>query len=230
MGVKAQAPSTSAGVTTVFRRLVSERIRAESDADTAALRRLVDRALVYIDNDGSRRTADERASSIAAAGREEGVRHDVDSVHASRAGELAFVDYRATTSFTLGSRNVVLASRALDTFVLRDGRWRLLRHAETRILDVPAAVPLDSAVIAEYVGRYESWPGNVDTITRNGNQLSHQSTAEDRPIPIVAAASDAFHEIGNPILVVFTRGRSGAVNGYVMHFPDGQVVQARRLP
>lgn len=230
LGLNAQVPVRSDSTRALFQRLITERTTASADADTAALRRLVDPTMVYLDNDGSRRTMEEHLRSIAAAGKEEGIIHQVDSLHVFRAGDVALVDYRSTISMRFGSRDLVWPYRSLDTFARRSGGWLLIRHAEMHILAVPSPVALDSAALDEYVGRYEWWPGNVDTIRRQGNQLSHQLTIEERAIPIVPATRESFHEVGDPTLVVFARDSTGRVAGYVMHFPDGQVVRARKLP
>lgn len=213
-----------------FQRLVTRRIAAKAGADTAALRKLLDPRLIYLDNDGSRQTVEEHLATVAAAGKEEGTEHEVDSLHVLRIGDVALVDYRSVVRMRFGSRDLVWPFRSQDTFALRGGRWLLLGHNETHILDVPSAVPVDSALLAEYAGRYEWWPGNIDTITRRGDRLSHQLTVEERALPIEAATPESFHEVGDPILAVFTRDTAGRVTGYVLHFPDGQVIRARKLP
>jgi hypothetical protein len=158
------------------------------------------------------------------------MRHDIDSVHVLRIAELTLMDYRTTSTMRFGSRSVSWHYRALDTFILRGHQWLLLRHAETAASAVPASIAIDSAALADYVGRYEWWPGNVDTITLRGSQLSHRLSVEDHAIPVVAATPESFHEVGDPTLVVFVRNKSGHVVGYVMRFFDGQVLRARRLP
>lgn len=56
------------------------------------------------------------------------------------------------------------------------------------------------------------------------------AAGKEQATPIVAATAESFREVGDPILVVFSRDKTGNVAGHVMHFPDGQLLRARKLP
>jgi len=227
--LRAQASSTDS-LSPIFRRLISARLTAAKHADTAAYRRLADPQLVFVDEDGVRTTVAERLRQLAAHGAEdERVHYDVDSLHVSVMGDMALVDYLGIEHEPLGPREHISSHRTLDTYLLRGGQWRLLRHADVLTLALPAPVKLTAAALDEYVGRYEWWPGYIDTITRQGNQLFDQSTGEKKASLNLAATPESFYIAGDPALLVFVRDKTGRVVGYVLHWPDGQVMSARRL-
>jgi ketosteroid isomerase-like protein len=231
-GLHAQALNADS-TNALLLRLIHERGKAFRASDTTAYRRLVDPAMVYIDDDGSRRTADEYITNFAAAAKTSENAHPgrghIDSLHVLRAGDMAFVDYLAVNSQSYGSGQFTSPYRVLETFVRREGRWLLLRHAETHAVVMPARVAVDSSLLAGYVGRYEWWPGYIDTITRVGNQLYDQGSNEQQVVLNIAATPESFFIAGNPSLLVFVRDTTGHVVGYVLHWPDGQVTRARRL-
>jgi hypothetical protein len=227
--LRAQA-TASPDPTGVFQRLISERYAAVTRADTAAYRRLADPWLVFLEDDGSRKSIGDRVREIAAKGPEnDRLRRDVDSLHVDIAGNVALVDYWIVEHEPLGPREQLSPYRALDVYALRGGQWRLLRHAETHGLALPAPVTLSASALDEFVGRYEWWPGYIDTITRQGDQLFDQTTGEKKATLNLAATPESFYIAGEAALLVFVRDKTGRVVGYVLHWPDGQVTSARKL-
>ena len=93
----------------------------------------------------------------------------------------------------------------------------------------PAAV--DSVTLQDYVGRYEyeAWPGYIDTVTRKGLQLYVQSTGDKEATPLNAATPNAFYLTGEPIFIVFTRGRDGLVSGIGANWPGGEWREGRKM-
>jgi hypothetical protein len=84
-------------------------------------------------------------------------------------------------------------------------------------------------VLDEYVGRYEWWPGYVDVISRNGDQLFGQATGEAKASLNQAATPESVFISGDASLLVFIRDKTGRVGGYILHWPDGQVTRARKV-
>jgi Domain of unknown function (DUF4440) len=225
----AQTAASADSSDAFFRRLIVDRLTAANRGDTVAWRPFLAREAVFINDDGSRDNADEEARRVT--GDTSGP-PDIDSVHAYQTGEVAVVDYVAFERVHFGPRDVVLRSRLFDTFVRRGGRWLVLRHTNTRILAALTPVVVDSAVLDEYVGRYEWWPGYVDTFTRVGNQLFEQGTGDKKASLNLAATPQAFFVAADPGagLLVFIRDKTGHIVGYLVHWLDGQVTPARKLP
>ena len=230
--LQSQTPAPADSLTGLFASLIAKRIQANVRADTAAYHHLVDPALVYFDDDGSRQDFSERMRRIAtgvAGGGAGKFRRDVDSLHVVVTGEVAFVDYWIVVRVPFGPRTRAEPYRNLDTFIRRGGEWLLIRHAETHALSSPSALVVAPSLLADYVGRYEWWPGYVDTITLAGGQLFERGTGEAEAALNIAASPEAFFVKGDPSLIVFVRNRSGRVTGYVLHWPDGQITAARKV-
>jgi len=90
--------------------------------------------------------------------------------------------------------------------------------------DAPDVRSLD-----DYVGRYEWWPGYVDIITRQGNALFGQDSPHAAPTRMEASSWESFFVKDDASQVTFVRDRHGRVTQYLLHFPNGQVVVARKL-
>ena len=226
----AQARPSADTSSAFFERLIAERRAAAKRGDTVAYRHFVDPDMVYIDDDGSRQSFGEHLRRVAAAGEEEDrIHRDIDSLHVYFVGDVALVDYWTLLRERYGSRDVTSPYRVLDTFVLRGDQWLLVRHAETHALALPTPIAMSSSALNDYVGRYEWWPGYIDTITRVGNQLFEQGTGEKTATLNFAATPEAFYIAADPSLLVFVRDKTGRVVGYLLHWPDGQVTSARRL-
>lgn len=230
-GVRAQAPTSNDSVTTLFGHLIAERAVLAQQADTAGFRRLIDPAVVYLNDDGARESTDQHIRSLLNR-RDEltSSRWENDSLHVTVIGDVALIDYRSIQHRRYGLRDLNFRYRCLDVFVRREGAWLLLRHTETHALAQPIPQKVGASVLDDYVGRYEWWPGYFDSITRRGGQLFMQLTGEAGATMSRAATPESFYFAGDPSLVVFTRDKSGHVVGYVEHEPDGQVIRARRVP
>jgi len=229
--LQAQSPASRDSSSALFRRLIMERGASAQHADTASYRHFVAPEMIYLDDDGSRQAVEEHIKGIAAKGPDDArIRNDIDSLHVFRVGDIALVDYWNVKHVPYGSRDHATASRSLETFVLRDGQWLLLRHTEVQALALPTPTAVRASVLDEYVGQYQWWPGYIDTITRVGDQLFDQSTGEKKATLNLAATPEAFYLPGDASLLVFIRNRAGRVVGYLVHWPDGQVTPTRKLP
>ena len=70
----------------------------------------------------------------------------------------------------------------------------------------------------------------MDTITRRGDRLYIQSNGEGEEAPLTAAGNGGFFIDGDPAVAFFSRDSSGKVVAELVHFLDGRLVTARRLP
>ena len=211
----------------VFRNLILQRVQAHSRGDLAGYRALLTDDFVHVDDAGKRRTVGEMASLVGKGNHD---KWEVGELHARHISDsLAIVDCEVTELVPFGPREVRMPLHETDVFVLSGDRWLFREHAETHALDSPKPTAPDSKTLDDYVGRYEWWPGCVDTFTRKGNQLFGQSTDDDSPTELHAASNEAFFVEGDPGLTLFVRGPTGKVIHELIHFPDGKVILARRL-
>lgn len=229
--LRAQAASSADSAAAPFARLIADRTAVVARADTAAYRRMVDPALVFVDDNGTRSNVDQHIRDFLKSSDELAhVRWDIDSLHVSVRGDVAFVEYRELQHRPVGSRDFISPYEVSESYVRRGNRWLPFRHAEAHALALPAPRTLETPVLDDYVGRYEWWPGYVDVISRRGNDLFNQATGDKEATLNRAATPEAFYIDGDPSLLVFLRDSTGRVVAYILHEPDGQVTRARKLP
>lgn len=157
-------------------------------------------------------------------------RFAVDSVHATRFGDVVIVDYLRTDTWPLGDSSSTDSYRALDVFVMRDRRWQLERHTQVWLTSPVTALASDFASMNAFVGHYRIGPGYVDNVHWEGDDLVATSTGQTVGARLVPVSATAFSPDGVGALIVFERNASGRVVGYVQAYPDGRVVRAARLP
>ena len=225
----AQLPASDS-INSLFAQLLANRTAVAKRVDTAAYRRLIDPSFVYIADNGVRETGDEHIRALPARFKElNQSRFENDSLKVYMRDGVAFVDYRTLQHQLQGTRDMTWAYRVSETYVRPDHQWLLMRHAEVRIISQPITQQLNKSLLAEYVGRYEWWPGYVDVISRRGNQLFNQVTGDAKAELNLAATPESFFIAHDPSLIVFIRDEKGHVIAYLLHLPDGQVIRARKL-
>ena len=222
-------PAAASADERVFHDLILRRRVAYGHGDTAAYGRLVSPGVVHIDDRGQRR---DRAALMKLVHANVGgrARYEVGQVHVRRGGAVALADCDVMEYISFGPREQKISAHESNVFERRDGRWLLLQHSETPILSQPASVALDSAALEQYVGRYEWYPGYIDTISRRGARLFIRSTGDAEPVALTAAGDGAFFVDGDPTVGFFLRGSSGKVSAELIHFLDGRLVTAPRIP
>lgn len=220
---------------TVAPRGLSEEIfSAIARADSTVLRSRLGDDLRWVL--GSSGTVMDKPRLLAAAGRSSplvSLRYEVDSVRLWREGPLLTAEYRLTDRRTFREYSNVFVSLASDVFVLRRGRWELIRHGQTWLVHAPASIAADSAALAQFVGRYERGPGYIDDVHFVDGHLVAQSTLEalvgSPGAHLFPVSEDTFSPEGTAPMIVFERDAHGRVTGYVQQAPDGPITRARRL-
>jgi hypothetical protein len=154
----------------------------------------------------------------------------VDSVVVHPIGDIVLAEYRRTDHRRVGRYEFPASYRVSEIYVADGTQWQLTRHFMTMLPEPPERPqPLDSTLLAEFVGFYEIHPDYVDNVHFEGRSLVatvHGQTVGARLVPI---STDAFLPDGSGHLIVFERDRTGRVTGYVQGYPNGVVIRARRL-
>jgi hypothetical protein len=225
---RAQDASAPPHSDAAFRALIVQRLDAYGRGDSAVYGHLIANEFVHIMDTGVRRRRDELLAAVAAnAGSTS--RYEVGELHAQVYGQVAIVDGAVIHYPSFGPREIAIPFHETDVFIWREGRWLYLHHQETLTVVSPKAAVQDVRSLDDYVGRYEWWPGYVDIITRQGNVLFGQNASDAAPTPMEASSRESFFVAGDASSVMFARDRNGRVTHYLLHFPNGQVVVARKL-
>ncbi|HET9650979.1 MAG TPA: DUF3471 domain-containing protein, partial [Usitatibacter sp.] len=91
-----------------------------------------------------------------------------------------------------------------------------------------AAVALDSAVLDEYVGRYQVTPAFFITFFRKGAALMTQATGQ-AAVEVFAEAKDRLFLRAADAQLEFHRDTGGGVKGFTLR-QNGRQVEAARVP
>ena len=213
-----------------FRRLLVAQYADIAHGDTAALRpRLADDLIWVIGANGNEVSKGQFLAAVAPL-QVPAPRFEVDSIRVQRIGDVAIVGYRRADHRAAGAFEVTTLTRALDVFVRRHGKWLLARHTQAWLVTPVAPVPLDSAALQAFVGRYQIGPAYVDDVHWEGDQLVATASGQKAGATLVPVSTSAFSPDGVGALMVFERDATGRVVGYVQGYPDGRVVRAARLP
>jgi ketosteroid isomerase-like protein len=227
-----QAPPATTPVATDFSHLILQRLAAASRGDITRYRQFFAEGAVVIVEDGTRNSLDEIVAAVAreAAANPAHSEYEIKNVNVVPDSSFVMVDYLIVEHVPAGPRSLTFRYRAMDLFVPRAGGWLVLRHIHTSATATPPPLTIDAGRLQDYVGRYEWWPGYIDTITRKGTELYSQTTGEQKATLSLAATPESFFLAGQAPLLVFIRDQSGRVTHYLLHWGDGQVTVARRLP
>ncbi len=135
--------------------------------------------------------------------------------------DAAVMVYRATSREQLFGREMTEELRIVETYVKRNGNWLLAARAESEIPNanrLPERV--EPEVLDEYVGQYQVSPGNVVTITREGDHLMEQGPDDPKPEADLPLSAIAFFQREQPGVLTFTRSPNGKVEMYVLWIYD----------
>ncbi len=229
-GAIANTAHAQTTLSTTFSKLLATEYSATVHGDTATLaRQMADDLVWIIGPDGTTMTKKRLLEASSGFGAQ-APRFVADSVHATRFGDVATVDYLRHDTWPLGDSSFTDSWRALDVFVWRSGRWQLERHTQVWLVMPAKSIALDSVSLNAFVGRYQIASGYVDNVHWEGGHLVATASGQTVGARLVPVSSTAFSPDGDGKLIVFERDRSGRVTGYVQGYPDGSVWRARRLP
>ena len=211
----------------VFRQMILQRLEAHSRGDVEGYRRLLDDRFVHVDDTGTRRTVAE----IAAIAQPNDSKWSLGASHTrSVTPSLALVECEISEEVAFGPRRIAMPLMETDLFVKRHDGWRFLEHAETHAVAALPALAVDAAALRDFAGTYEWWPGYRETFTADATELYAQAPDEKDRAHLKAASAESFFVPGDPTLVVFLRNAEGKVDAQLVHFANGRVFVAKKVP
>lgn len=219
---RASAPPPSAEV---FEALILARISAFADGDAERYGALLADGFVHVSDSGVRRSrADMPAYVRSHGGHGAAVRYRVEALDWRPLGGHVLVDSVMVEQAPAATARWVES----NLFRVQDGRWLLVHHQETPVVEPARAIAVDADVLAGYAGRYDYGDGLVDTVSLDGDVLGVSDGGP--PARLVAVAPDTFRVDGAGGVLVFLRDETGRIAGQVFVPPNGQVASSRKLP
>jgi len=205
------ADSTTAQLVRISQTLMD----AVAPGDTATWNRWLAADGVFTDENGRTRTRAEVIAELGPlpAGYVGHIR--VTNPRAAVAGETAVLSYDAMEDLTLYGQRLDTRFHSTDTFVRRDGGWRMIGQQVQVLPAELRALPVDPSTFGALVGTYALGTGVTIEVRREGDRLMAQRSgrAAEELLPL---GCDRFVRRGAPRGErFFVRDAAGRVTGMV---------------
>jgi ketosteroid isomerase-like protein len=126
-----------------------------------------------------------------------------------------------------GQTEISFQSRFTDTLLKRRGSWQVVARDYSRLPAERTAVKLDPRVYDAYSGQYELAPGFFLTVTKEGDKLITQATAQPK-FELLPESEIGFFIKDISALFVFMRDEKGEVNQLIT-IQDGRIISAKKI-
>ena len=141
---------------------------------------------------------------------------------------VAILGYVMNETETVYGHEMHARYHATDTWLRRNGEWKIVSSQAMRYYQDPAPGKVKAAELKDYLGTYEMAPGKTVVVTQEGNKLFEQKG--DRPkIELIPEAAPIFFRKGVEGRTVFERASDGKVNKLIERRNDEDIIW-KRLP
>jgi len=86
-------------------------------------------------------------------------------------GETAILSYDANETETIFGQNLTARYHVTDTWLRRNGEWKIVASQAHRYYEDPAIGKIDPKKFGDFIGTYELAPGQTRSITSEGENL-----------------------------------------------------------
>lgn len=134
-------------------------------------------------------------------------------VHAKSrfAPNVAILSYDCDEVETVFGRELHARYHSTDTWLYRSQAWQIVASQTLRYYEDPAAGAVSETTLNDYAGMYELAPGNVVTITRQGDEIYAQRNS-GKPYRLLPESPDLFFREGVEGRRLFHRDAAGHVD------------------
>ena len=145
-------------------------------------------------------------------------------------GDVAVISYDIPEKLELYGQTLQTRFRSTDTYLRRDGRWRLIALQLQVLPSELEPVAIDPKLLDAYVGRYRLAPEVVYTVTREGNRLMGQRTGREKE-ELLPKSDTIFFVRGQPRgEKVFARDAKGTITRLIDRRDNNDLVWTRIAP
>src|SRR6266481_7790458 len=95
----------------------------------------------------------------------------IDNVISRIIGDTAILSYDANETETIFGQNLRARYHVTDTWLRRNGEWKIIASQAHRYYEDPATGKADPKKFADYAGTYQLAPGQTRTVTAEGDKL-----------------------------------------------------------
>ena len=95
----------------------------------------------------------------------------IGNVQSRILGETAILSYDANETETIFGQNLTARYHVTDTWLRRNGEWKIVASQAHRYYEDPAIGKIDPKKFGDFIGTYELAPGQTRSITSEGENL-----------------------------------------------------------
>jgi hypothetical protein len=129
-------------------------------------------------------------------------------------GDVAILSYDLNETETIFGQNMLARYHATDTWVRRNGQWRIIAEQVLRYYEDPAPGKPEVKKYPEYTGTYELTPGITLAVSAEGKDLYSLRAGRAREL-LLPEAPDIFFRAGVEGRRLFRRNDRGQVDGLI---------------
>ena len=205
---------------------------ASASGDTAALARMLDDRVVFMNEGGELASKRDIVGSApgappAKAGANRNVLVQSDwqvQLH----GAVAVTSFTDNSTVHFDGQVMHARYRSTEVWLKEAGGWRMISSQTLAVPDAPPAIGLPPAELAQYAGTYTAGPDATVTISRQGNGLL-SATNHAQPTPLLVEVRDVLFTASQPrIRRIFQRDGEGRITGFLAR-REGHDLRFRRV-
>jgi hypothetical protein len=129
-------------------------------------------------------------------------------------GNVAVLSYDLDETETIFGQSMKARYHGTDTWLRRNGEWRIIAGQMLRYYEDPAPGAADTTRYRDYAGTYQLAPGNTLSVTTNGKQLYRQK-AQGPVVELIPEAADIFFRKGVEGRILFRRAQNGKIDALI---------------
>ena len=139
----------------------------------------------------------------------------------------AVICYLVKQTESIFSQSIITRYRTTDSYLKRDGAWKLIASEATVLLGQPRPATVSAKVLDTYVGEYGLAPGMTYTVSREESKLWGQSNKREKT-ELIPQSEAVFYRKGIRGEKVFVRDQKGVV-AHMLDRRDGNDIVWKKI-
>ncbi|MEY2485192.1 MAG: hypothetical protein QOH39_840 [Verrucomicrobiota bacterium] len=128
-------------------------------------------------------------------------------------GDTAVLSYDMNETETIFGQNLWARYHVIDTWLRRNGEWQIIASQAHRYYEDPAIGEIDPNKFAHYVGTYELAPGQIRSVSMEGDKLLIERNGKKEQL--FPEACDIFFRKGVEGRILFRNDDSGKMEALI---------------
>ncbi|HET9695524.1 MAG TPA: DUF4440 domain-containing protein, partial [Terriglobales bacterium] len=151
----------------------------------------------------------------------------VKNVKSHIEGPIAIMSYDSDETETIYGQELHARYHTTDTWMNRNGEWKIVAGQVLRYYEDPAQGALDTSKFKDYTGSYELAPGMTLSVSADGNNLYMERSGRPKDL-LLPESSDLFFRKGVEGRILFHRDVHGTVDALYSRRNNEDVVWKKK--